>query len=229
MEIFLLLALIYFSVLVFGFILEKFRIPWIFGALLLGVLFSSKTLVLNETEQTTLEILGNLGMLFLLYIIGFEMKLSEYKKHGKYIIKATAFVILFEALLGGLTLHYIFHYGMKVAFLVALSLATIGEAVLIPILDEFNLSNTKIGQMIIGIGTLDDIFEIISIFLVSLIIGSTISAEISVEKSILTLFVLVVLSSMAIKSKKIIRKEFVHRKIKYFLLILFMGDESYGL
>ena len=77
MEIFLLLALIYLSVLVFGFVLEKLRIPWIFGALLLGVLFSGKALSLNETEQTTLEILGNLGMLFLLYIIGFEMELSE--------------------------------------------------------------------------------------------------------------------------------------------------------
>ena len=50
---------------------------------------------------------------------------------------------------------------MFLAILVALSFATVGEAVLIPILDEFRLTKTKLGQTIPGVGILDDVIEVL--------------------------------------------------------------------
>jgi Kef-type K+ transport system membrane component KefB len=53
-----------------------------------------------------------------------------------------------------------------------MSFATVGEAILFPILDEFKVVNTKLGQSIIGIGTLDDIIELVVLVLVIMLIGS---------------------------------------------------------
>jgi Ca2+-transporting ATPase len=49
---------------------------------------------------------------------------------------------------------------------VALSFATVGEAVLLPILAKYNLVKTKLGQIILGIGTLDDILEVLTLILI---------------------------------------------------------------
>ena len=50
-----------------------------------------------------------------------------------------------------------------VAIVVALSFATVGEAVLLPILAKFKLLKTKFGQLTLGIGTLDDILEVLTL------------------------------------------------------------------
>jgi len=63
-------------------------------------------------------------------------------------------------------IHFVFGTSWFISILVALSFATVGEAVLIPILDEFKLTKTKIGQTILGIGTLDDIIEVLVIVLI---------------------------------------------------------------
>jgi Kef-type K+ transport system membrane component KefB len=53
-----------------------------------------------------------------------------------------------------------------VALVVALSFATVGEAVLLPILAKFNLLKTRFGQLTLGIGTLDDIIEVLTLMMI---------------------------------------------------------------
>ena len=53
-----------------------------------------------------------------------------------------------------------------------MSFATVGEALLFPILDEFKVINTKLGQSIIGIGTLDDVIEVFVLILLIFLLGS---------------------------------------------------------
>ena len=111
-------------------------------------------------------------MYFLLFIIGFEIDLKKLKKSGKFIFKATFFIIFLEAIFGTLLIHFLFGYSWFISFLVALSFATVGEAILIPILDEFKIVNTKLGHSIIGIGTFDDIIEILLLILIVIVVGS---------------------------------------------------------
>jgi len=70
-----------------------------------------------------------------------------------------------------LLIHLLFQLNWFLSFLVGLSFATVGEAVLLPILDEFKIINTKLGQSIIGIGVLDDIFEIFTLVLAISMVG----------------------------------------------------------
>jgi len=177
MSIFLLLAGIYLFTFFFGALLEKIRVPWIFSALILGLIFAFYNSSSNITSSESFKFLAWLGMYFLLFLIGFELDLKKIKKLGRFIVKSTFFIIFFEAIFGSLLVRFAFGYDWFISILVALSFATIGEAVLIPILDEFKLTKTKLGQTILGIGILDDAIEVflvvIAILAVPILIGRT--------------------------------------------------------
>jgi len=119
-------------------------------------------------------------MYFLLFLIGYELDLQKIKKLGRFVIKSTFFIIFFEAIFGVLLIHFIFNISWFVAVLVALSFATVGEAVLIPILDKFNLLKTELGQSILSIGILDDIIEVF------VVIAGILSLSFLFEKSSIT-------------------------------------------
>ncbi len=193
MDIFLLLGGIFLFTFFFGILLEKIRIPWIFAALILGLIFTFHNPFSEITSSETFRFLAWLGMYFLLFLIGFELDLGKIKKLGKFIIKSTFSIIFFEAIFGSLLVHFVFGYDWFISILVALSFATVGEAVLIPILDEFNLTKSKLGQSILGIGTLDDIIEVL-VIVIAILAAPILTGE--VEKTINVWELLIILLSL---------------------------------
>ncbi|HDN82732.1 MAG TPA: cation:proton antiporter [Candidatus Altiarchaeales archaeon] len=172
MELFFLLTLVYLVSITLGNLLEKIRIPWLFAPLFLGLFLG----VINFSFQNlknaeAFEFIANLGMLFLLFMIGFELEVKEILKLGRFIFLAMFFIILLDAALGSVVIHFIGGVDWLIAIICALSFATVGEAVLAPILDEFKLLATRFGAIIVGIGTLDDIFEVFTILLATSFIG----------------------------------------------------------
>ena len=172
MELFILLALTYIFSFAFGYVLERVGIPWLFASLFLGLILSSINLRFfsQALSSPSFNFLANLGMLFLLFMIGFELDLKEILSLKKFIFFATFFIILFDATIGGILIHS-FGFPLLISITCALSFATVGEAILLPILDEFKLIKTRLGATIIGIGTLDDIIEVITIVLATSLIG----------------------------------------------------------
>ncbi|MBU0978185.1 MAG: cation:proton antiporter [Nanoarchaeota archaeon] len=171
-NIFLFLAGAFIAIFLLGRLIEKAKVPWIFAALLIGTLFSINNPFQDITNSETFTFLATLGMYFLLFMIGFEMNVKELRKRTGFIVKATFFIILIETLFGTLLIHYVFNYPWIISIIVSMSFATVGEAILIPILDEFKIINTKLGQLIIGVGTFDDIIEIILLISVGFLLGS---------------------------------------------------------
>lgn len=172
MNIYLFLALILVLTFLIGRLVEKARVPWIFAALLIGFFLAIYNPFPSVTSSETFTFLAQLGMYSLLFMIGFELDIEELQKLGKFIVKATFFIICLEAFFGTLLIHFIFGCNWIISFLVALSFATVGEAILLPILDEFKVINTRLGQSIIGIGTLDDVIEVFVLILLIFMLGS---------------------------------------------------------
>jgi Kef-type K+ transport system membrane component KefB len=108
-------------------------------------------------------------MLFLLFIIGFNLEIDKMRKFGKEIAKGSLLIISLEAATITSILYFVFpaevNNSLLVALITALSFATVGEAILVPILAKFNLIKTNFGQLTLGIGTLDDILEVLTILL----------------------------------------------------------------
>jgi Ca2+-transporting ATPase len=174
MNLFLFLAIILSFTLFFGRIIEKIRVPWVFAALFLGLLLSLKNPFVEITSSSTFSFLSDIGMYFLLFIIGLELNVKEMCKEGQFISKLSLSLVLTESLLGALFIHYFFKIPWGISILTASSFSTVGEAILIPILDEFGIIKTKFGQTLLGVGTLDDIVELITIIAASIVLGTSV-------------------------------------------------------
>jgi len=177
MEDVLLLTVISYSVsLGFGYLLEKYlKIPWMFASLFFGLALSTFGLFKGTIESDVFKLLETFGMYFLLFIIGFNLDFGRMGRLKKYVVLGTIVIISFEGFFGSLLLYFAFpaevSYSFLVALITALSFATVGEAVLLPILAEFKVIKTDFGQLTLGIGTLDDIIEVLMLAVVAVLPG----------------------------------------------------------
>ncbi len=233
LNMFLFLAIAFLFTIIVGKLLERVRVPWIFAALILGAILAVYNPFSEVTSSESFNFLAQLGMYFLLFMIGFEINLKEMKKKGKFLFKATFFVIFLEAFFGTILVHFLFGYEWLISFLVALSFATVGEAILIPILDEFKLVNTRLGQSIIGIGLLDDIIEVMALLLVVVLVGSSTYSHFNIGVTLMSLFVIFILSFGLSKLKEDSDKfNFLNVETLFifsiFILFLFLGIGQYA-
>jgi len=232
-NMFLFLALVFIFTFLVGRIIEKARVPWIFAALILGALLAIKNPFAGVTSSRLFEWLAELGMYFLLFVIGLGIDLNKLRKNSKFILKATIFTVFLATLFGTLLVRFVFHTSWLISFAVALSFATVGEAVLAPILTEFRIVNTKLGQAIIGIGTLDDLIEIFVLILVVLILGSSVHTGLNLILMLCSLAGLFILTVGLTKLKEEGRKfGFLRIEVLFlfalFIFFLFLGISGWA-
>lgn len=188
MNLFIFLAATMAFTLIFGRFLEKIRIPWVFSALFLGLFLSLHNPFPEITSSETFQFLADLGMYFLLFIIGLEINIREIFKQRKFIFSLSLSIIISETILGSIFIHYVFGINWGIAILTASSFSTVGEAILVPILNEFKLIKTKFGQVLLGVATLDDIVELTTIVATTIVLGYSVGhSGVSISKNFIYL------------------------------------------
>ena len=181
-------------------ILARFRIPPILGALFIAMLAHYTPLgesLLSAELYPTLVFLAQLGAIFLLFFIGLQIDVKDMRGLGGDIMWCT-FLNTFLPFVFGVVVMLVLGYGWVLAFVIGLTRMPTAEAVVVPILDEFQMIRTRVGKLIVTVGTLDDILEVILIAIVSIWIGQRVgmtpedvtSGVVSIL-SALTLFVVV--------------------------------------
>lgn len=168
MEIFLLAAITCFVIITLGYVMHRYlQLPWMFTVVVFGMLLSSFGLFQNVLNSQEFRFLAKAGMLFFLFTIGLDLDLKEVRKMGGLIIGGNILLTLTEGLLIGLFLYFIVpsfvSYSFPVALLCGIAFGTVGEVLLLAILKEFDLEKTKFGQLALGIGVFDDVFEILAL------------------------------------------------------------------
>lgn len=219
-QLFLLLFIIYGSSFYIGKLLQKIRIPWIFTGLLLGAFLSMQgTWFTQVFASNEFSLLAELGVLFLLFIIGFSIDLKSIVKQGKFIAGSAALIILGESLVGSILMYTLFDLSLGLSILVATSFATVGEVVLLPILDEFKLTKKKLGQTILGIGVLDDVIEVIVLLILSMILASRLDSSSAVIFEHILLAIFLVTSPFLLRYTGFIKQSWRYAKTEH----LFVG------
>lgn len=153
--------------------LTRLRIPGILGALFvaMGAHYTPiGSRLLSPDLYPSLDFLAQLGVMFLLFYIGMEIDLKEMRRSGKDIILCTVTNTVTPFLLG-IAVMLAMGYDLLISFVIGLTLMPTAEAVIVPMLDEFKLIRTRVGQFIVGVGTLDDVIEVFIVALVSIWIG----------------------------------------------------------
>lgn len=221
----LLLSFLFFMVYIIAGFLEKLKIPGILAALFIamGVKYTFVGELLNfGLNGKIFSVLANLGVLFLLFFIGLEVDISKMKKQSKDIILATFLNTLFPFLMGVWVMIYL-GYGWVLAFVIGITRMPTAEAVIVPILDEFKLIKTKVGEYIIGAGVLDDVIEVFLVAFVSVWIGLQGGSEINFGKDVsFIVFYFFLFIFVSVLAKKYILPFLGRRKTKkvYDLIVL---------
>jgi Kef-type K+ transport system membrane component KefB len=199
-----------------GLLIEKLRIPKIYAALFLGVFLSNVSQVAQVLETSTIGTLAQVGMFSLLFLLGYGLDLNKIKKQSRLIFKITTFVIFSEFIVGTSILYFLFNVDFVLAAVISISFATVGEIALLPLLREFKIINSNLGQTILGVAILDDVVEIAAFILMVVFINGLNYSELVME-----LLPLIAILSGVIFSKLIKNKEKVDKVINTLALWIF--------
>lgn len=168
----ILLALITCLVIVtLGYILQKYlRLPWMFTVVVFGMTLSALGIFGETMASDKFHFLARMGMLFFLFMIGLELEFKQIRELGKYIIGGNIILTLTEGFLLALFFYYVFpdfvNNSFWIALIAGIAFGTVGEVILLVLLKEFGLEKTRFGQLAMGIGVFDDIFEILILAIV---------------------------------------------------------------
>ncbi len=149
------------------------RMPSLLAPLLIGVLI--QPLLSPELAEVmggeAFHTLAQLGIIFLLFLVGLRLELHTLRGLTYHIALLSALNLGFSALLGFLVLGY-YGYPPLISAVVSTALATVAEATIAPVLDELGVIRTKVANLILGPGVVDDIAEVLTASLASLMVGS---------------------------------------------------------
>jgi Ca2+-transporting ATPase len=183
-ELLLRLAALFGLTFALGGLLEKLRIPGILGALFVAMAahyFPLGTELMQPAMYEAFSFLAQIGVLFLLFFIGLQIDLVEMRTLSRDIVWATVLNTAVPFLLGVVVMLAL-GYSWIIAFVIGLTRMPTAEAVIVPILDEFQMVRTRVGGFIIGAGVLDYIIEVFLIAFVSVWIGEKTLGAVGAER-----------------------------------------------
>ncbi|CAO5678544.1 MAG: Iron transporter MagA [Holosporales bacterium] len=143
------LALVVLAALIGGLVLARFRQPPILGYILAGVVLGPSGLRLIDS-RSEVEILAQLGVLLLLFVVGMELNLRTFKKVWLITTICTLLQMLLSLLIcWGASRFFGWSGGMTLllGFIITLS----STAVVVKTLERIDQHKTEMGQITIGI------------------------------------------------------------------------------
>ena len=143
------IAILVLAALMCGMAMERIKQPAFVGYILAGLLLGPTALGLVE-DRVQIDIIAELGVLMLLFVIGMELSIRLFLRLWKFVLLATGFQILTA---GGITLllSNVFGWSLGMALLLGFVVALSSTAIGIKMLEETGELKTRTGLLCIGI------------------------------------------------------------------------------
>lgn len=186
------LALIIIAARVLGEGMSRAGYPSVLGELLAGLLLGPSLLGVIEITET-LELLGQIGVVLLLFRIGQSSDIQHLRQHGKAALALAATGVLLPLSLTYLACMYWLGWPAPTALLVGCTLTATSIGITLRTLNDLKQTDTRISNTVLTAAILDDIFGVILLSLVyDFAVGQTFNAPhaVSVAGSVLVFFVL---------------------------------------
>ncbi|MDA3891949.1 MAG: cation:proton antiporter [Salinivirgaceae bacterium] len=216
------LVIVGFVIMLLGFLLKKIKQPLIIAYILAGVLVGPSGFgLINDLDL--IEILGELGLILLLFFIGMEISLPNLVKMWKTALFGVLFQVMASIFIVWI-IGYFFSWGITRIIVLGFILSLSSSAVIIKLLKEKNELNSTIGQNVLSILLMQDMV-IVPMLLITEFLGGekptmgTLALQIVGAIAIVALFIYIV-------KKKSIRFPFANRikndhEAQVFVAILF--------
>lgn len=149
------IAIVALGALIFGFVMEKLRQPAIVGYIVAGVTLGPAGLSLVNARDGV-EVLAEMGVLVLLFIIGMELSLRAFMQIWTVAVSTTLFQITASTAVT-LGLSRLSGMSWELAVLMGFVVAMSSTAVAIKILADIGELRTRVGQITVGVLIAQDI------------------------------------------------------------------------
>lgn len=195
------LAIVVVGALACGLVMRYFRQPILLGYILAGAVLGPSGFGFVQSREQV-QVLAELGVLMLLFFIGMELNLRDFRAVWKIAVLTTAFQIV-VAFLGmsllGLLLDWPLALTVVVGFVVALS----STAVAIKMLEEIGEKRTRVGNVTIGILIAQDLAVIPMILIIGAFHGDGGIGTLAILKIIISIVFLGLMIAYLGKRKRV--------------------------
>ncbi len=154
-----------------GSILKFFKQPYIIAYIIAGVLIGKHGFGLI-TDEDSIRVIGEFGLILLLFFIGMEVSLPEFIKNWKIPTIGTIIQVIGSVLIVSL-IGWGFGWNMNRTVTLGFIISLSSSAVVIKLLQDNNESDTKIGRSVISILLVQDIL-IVPMLIITTYLGGEI-------------------------------------------------------
>lgn len=156
---------IFTSAKILGEVCVRLRMPAIIGELTAGILLGNYVLGIVDTSNPILMSFAEIGVIFLLFHVGLEIRIKDLFAVGKTAILTGILGILFPLILGLGTMLLLGYEAVESLFVATAILAT-SVGISVKVLQDLGLIKHKVAYIVLGAAVLDDILALIVLALV---------------------------------------------------------------
>lgn len=161
-------SLVLFIILFAPILLKKIKVPHIIGLILAGMLVGPYALNLLKRDSS-IVLFGTVGLLYIMFLAGLEIDITEFKKNRKKIIVFGLITFILPLICGTLASYYILQYSWLSSILLA-SMFSTHTLVSYPITGKYGVSRSRAVALTVG-GTM--ITDILALLILAIIAGMT--------------------------------------------------------
>jgi len=175
-------------------IFRYLKLPRVVGQILAGIILGIPLIkdYLFDTEALSVfSFLTNIGIILLFFFIGLEINVREFRKNFEKSILVSIFNTMMPLFLGFIVARAFFRFDNITSLIIGISLSVSSQAISLDILEEVKLLKSKIGNLILTSGTVDDVFELLAISVVLVIFHSAISGFFSLKALFINIMIFV--------------------------------------
>lgn len=147
-------------------IFKKYNISHILGYIFTGSIISY-LFNFNTVKIDSLDLLGEFGIVFLMFTIGLELSFKKMKKMKEILLLNGALQLLLSVIIFFPLAFYLFQLDITSSIIIALALSLSSTAIVLPYLKESNDNCTPYGTRSIGILIFQDISVIPILLLIT--------------------------------------------------------------
>src|SRR3989338_1457844 len=147
-------------------IFSRFGLPRVIGQILAGIALGvplMREALFTSDVMPVFSFITNIGIILLFFFVGLEINLSQFRKNFRESSLIAVFNTLIPLTAGFLVAKFLFGFGNLTSLVLGISVSVSSQAISLDILEELKLLKSKIGNLIITSGTVDDIFELLLI------------------------------------------------------------------
>lgn len=179
-------------------IFRHFGLPRVVGQILAGIVLGIpiiKNLLFTNEILSIFSFITNIGIILLFFFVGLEINLNKFRKNFKESSLIAVFNTLLPLTIGFIAGRFLFQLNNLTSLILGISVSVSSQAISLDILEEMKLLKSRIGNLIIAAGTVDDVFELLLISSILVLLHSTALGQLSFQKlaADIIVFVLIVI------------------------------------